>query len=80
VFVLSLGALPDRISIKGKVVPKHYSMKAYGGVGVYIDVSLTSELVRGEWSAAALPPGKSPSTDWIGIWVGPNAGLGDMEK
>jgi hypothetical protein len=26
------------------------------------------------------PRGKSPSTDWIGGWVDPRAGLGDVEK
>jgi hypothetical protein len=30
---------------------------------------------------AALPPGKgSPGTHWIGGWLGPRAGLDDMEK
>jgi hypothetical protein len=29
---------------------------------------------------AALPPGKSPGTHFIGGWVDPTAGLDDMEK
>jgi hypothetical protein len=38
---------------KGKVVPalKHYAMKAYGGVDVWIHVLLISALDEGEWSA-----------------------------
>jgi hypothetical protein len=41
-------------------------------------------LVGGEWSASR--PGcftlgeRAPGTHWIGGWVGPRAGLGDMEK
>jgi hypothetical protein len=36
-------------------------MKTYRGVDVYeIHIFLTSALVGGEWSAVALPPGKSP--------------------
>jgi hypothetical protein len=30
---------------------------------------------------AALPPGKEPpGTHWIGGWVGPRAGMDDLEK
>jgi hypothetical protein len=29
---------------------------------------------------AALPPGKSPGTHFMGGWVDPRAGLDDMEK
>jgi hypothetical protein len=37
--------------------------------------------VRGQLHApAALPPGKSPGTHFIGGWVDPRAGLDDMEK
>jgi hypothetical protein len=40
---------------------------------------LTSALDGGEWSASrTLPPGKEPPvpiTHWIGVWVGPRAGL-----
>jgi hypothetical protein len=51
---------------KGKVVPvlnliKHYAMKAYGGVDVYIHIFLTSAVVGGEWSASRpgrFTPGK----------------------
>jgi hypothetical protein len=59
-------------------------MKAYGGVDVYIHIFLTSALVGGDWSASR--PGRftsgerGPGTHWIGGWVGPRAGLDDMEK
>jgi hypothetical protein len=53
-------------------------MKAYGGVVV------TSALAGGEWSASHpccfIPGEKAPGTDWIGGWVGPRAGLDDVEK
>jgi hypothetical protein len=29
---------------------------------------------------AALPPGRSPGTHYIGAWVDPRAGLDDIEK
>jgi hypothetical protein len=53
-------------------------MKAYGGVVVYIHVSLTSALVGGEQSASI--PGRftlgerASGTNWIGGWVGLRAG------
>jgi hypothetical protein len=59
-------------------------MKAYGGVDVYIHIFLTSALAGGEWSASR--PGRFtageriPGTHWIGGWVGPRAGLDDVEK
>jgi hypothetical protein len=63
---------------------KHYAIKAYGGVGVQIQIFLTSALVGGEWSASRpdrFTPGKrAPSTHWIGGWVGPRAGLDDAEN
>jgi hypothetical protein len=59
-------------------------MKAYGGVDAYVHVSLTSPLVRGEWSASRpgrFTPGKEPpGAHWIGGWVDPTAGLDDLEK
>jgi hypothetical protein len=59
-------------------------MKAYGGVDIQICISLTPALATGEWSVS-LPgrfnPGeRAPGTHWIGRWVGPTAGLDDMEK
>jgi hypothetical protein len=33
---------------------KHYAMKGYGGVDVWIHIFLTSEQVGGEWSASRL--------------------------
>jgi hypothetical protein len=50
-----------------------------GGVDVYIHIFLTSELVGGEWSASR-PCRFTPGTHFIGGWVDPRAGLGDMEK
>jgi hypothetical protein len=59
-------------------------MKAYREVDVFIHVFLTSALVGGEWSASRpcrfTPRVKAPSTHWIGGWVGPRAGLDDVEK
>jgi hypothetical protein len=61
----------------------HYAMKTYGGVVVYTQVFLTSELVVGEWSASR--PGsftageRAPPTHCIGRWVGPRASLDDVE-
>jgi hypothetical protein len=59
-------------------------MKAYGGVAVWIHTFLTLALVEGEWSASR--PGcftlgeRAPGTHWIGGWVVPRIGLGDVEK
>jgi hypothetical protein len=59
-------------------------MKVYGGVDLYIHIFLTSALGGGEWSASrpgCFTPGeRAPSTYWIGGWVGPRAGLDDVEK
>jgi hypothetical protein len=59
-------------------------MKAYKGVDVYIQIFLTSALVGDEWSASRprhINPGETaPGTHWIGGWVGPRAGLDDVEK
>jgi hypothetical protein len=59
-------------------------MKAYGGVNIYIHISLTSALLGGEWSATRLgrftPEERGPVTRWIGGWVDPRAALDDVEK
>jgi hypothetical protein len=59
-------------------------MKAYGGVGVWILIFLTSALVGGEWSASGpcrfTPLESGPGTRWIRGWVGPRTGLDDVEK
>jgi hypothetical protein len=54
-------------------------MKAYGGVDVEIHVFSTSALFGGEWSATCFGC-FTPGTLWIGGWVGPKAGLDDMDK
>jgi hypothetical protein len=59
-------------------------MKAYGGVDVQIHIFLTSALAGVEWSASR--PGRftlgktAPDIHWIGGWVGPRAGLDDVER
>jgi hypothetical protein len=59
-------------------------MKTYGGVDVWIRVFLTPELVGGELSASRsdrfTPEERAPGTHWIGGWVGPRAGLDDVEN
>jgi hypothetical protein len=49
-------------------------MEAYGGVDVWIHISLTSALVCGEWSVSCLGHftrgERAPGTHWIGGWVG----------
>jgi hypothetical protein len=59
-------------------------MKTYGGVDIQTQVSLTSALVVGEWSASHpgrfIPGDKSPGIHWIGSWVAPRASLDDVEK
>jgi hypothetical protein len=55
-----------------------------GGVDVYIHIFLTSALAEGEWSASH--PGRftlgerAPCPHWIGCWVDPRAGLGDVGR
>jgi hypothetical protein len=59
-------------------------MKTYEGVDVQVKFFLTSALVRGEWSASRpcrfTPGEKAADTHYIGGWVGPRAGLDDVEK
>jgi hypothetical protein len=59
-------------------------MKAYVEVNVYIHIFLTAALAGGEWSASLpgrfTPGERAPGTHWIGGWVGPRAGLDDVEK
>jgi hypothetical protein len=51
---------------------------------LYIHVFFTWALAGGEWSASRpgrfTPEEKAPSTYWIGGWVGPRAGMDDLEK
>jgi hypothetical protein len=47
-------------------------------------IFLTSVLFGGEWSASRpcsfTPEDRAPVTHWIGGWLGPRAGLDDVEK
>jgi hypothetical protein len=47
-------------------------------------VFLTSAQDGGEWSASRpgrFPPGETaPGTNWTGVWVGPRAGLDNVEN
>jgi hypothetical protein len=62
---------------------KHYVMKAYGAVDVWIHTFLTSAPVGGEWSASRpgrfTPGERAPGIHWIGGSVDPRAGL-DVER
>jgi hypothetical protein len=59
-------------------------VKTYGVVGVQTRVFFTSVLDVGEWAASRpgrITPGKrAPGAHWSEGWVGPRAGLADMEK
>jgi hypothetical protein len=61
---------------------KHYAMKAYRGVNVY--VFLTSALFGNECSASRpcrFTPGEiTADIHRIGGWVGPRTGLDDVER
>jgi hypothetical protein len=53
-------------------------------MGVKIHIFLTSALVGGEWSTSSQgrfnPRERAPGTHLIGGWVGPRAGLDDIEN
>jgi hypothetical protein len=80
--------LPSQLKVKkvklSLCLIKHYAMKAYGGVDVWIHIFLTSALAGGEWSASfpcRFTLGeRAPGTHRIGGWVGPSTGLEDLEK
>jgi hypothetical protein len=59
-------------------------MKAYGGSGCIDKHFLDLALAGVEWSASRpcrFTPGKrAPGTPWIGGWVDPRAGLGEVEN
>jgi hypothetical protein len=63
---------------------KHYAMKVYGGVGVWIHIFFTSALAGVEWSASRPVCFTSceniPGTHWIGGWVDPRAVVDELEK
>jgi UDP-N-acetylmuramyl pentapeptide phosphotransferase/UDP-N-acetylglucosamine-1-phosphate transferase len=73
-----------KVSGKRKVVPvlKHYAMKEYGGVYVWIRVLLASTLVGSDWAASRTcrftPGQRYPGTHWIGGWVSSRAVLDDV--
>jgi hypothetical protein len=53
-------------------------------MGEWIHIFLTSALVGSEWSTSRpdrFNTGeRAPGTHWTGVWVGPRAGLDDVEK
>jgi hypothetical protein len=54
-------------------------MKAYGAVHVEIHIFMTPALIAGEWSNSR--PGRfTHRSHWIADWVGPKAGMDDVEK
>jgi hypothetical protein len=53
-------------------------MKAYGGVKLQIHI-LSSALNGGEWPATR-PYSFTPGTHSIGGWVGPRAGLDEVQE
>jgi hypothetical protein len=59
-------------------------MKAYGGSGCidphFLDLGTSWRWVVSFTPRPLYPRGKSHSTHWIGGWVGPRAGLDDVEK
>jgi hypothetical protein len=59
-------------------------MKVYGGMDVWIPISLTLALAGGEWSASCpccFTPEKEPLVPIeLGGWVGPRASLDNVEK
>jgi hypothetical protein len=57
----------------------YYAMKVYRGVDLEIHIFLAPALIGSEWSASR--PGRfTPGTHWIEGWMGPRAGLDDVEK
>jgi hypothetical protein len=78
------------MKVKGKVVPvfNYFSSTTPWrrmGEWMYRSIfSWNSALAVGEWSASRhgrfTPGEKVPGTHWIGGWVGPRAGLDDVEK
>jgi hypothetical protein len=58
-------------------------MKTYEGVNVETNILLISSLGGSEWSASrsdSFTSQENPGTNCIGGWVGPRAGLADVEK
>jgi hypothetical protein len=58
--------------------------ETYWGVGVWIHEFLTWAVVGSEYSASShyrfTPKEKARGTHRIGVWVGPRAGLDDVER
>jgi hypothetical protein len=69
----------EKETLKSSLSPEHHAMRRIEGVELH--AFLTLALDGGEWSALRpvrfAPSERSPSTHWIGGWVGPRAGLVD---
>jgi hypothetical protein len=59
---------------------KHYAVKMYGGVDVYIHIILTSALVEGELSTSLLGRFIPHEKALVTHWVDPGVGLDDVGK
>jgi hypothetical protein len=63
---------------------KHYAMKMYGGVAVYLNAFVTVALDDVKWWASFpgrfIPKKSVLDTHWLGGWVGRRAGLDAVEK
>jgi hypothetical protein len=74
---------PGSRILQGSIHPLPH-ISSYGGVDVQIHISLILALVGGEWPASHhccfTPRERAPTTHWMGGWVGPGAGLDDVEK
>jgi hypothetical protein len=80
-----------KLSLKVKVkvklslcLTKHHAMKTYRGSGGIAPYILDLVLDGGEWSASRpgrfTPRERSPSTHWIGGWMGPRVALDTVVK
>jgi hypothetical protein len=66
------------------VLSEHHVIKAYWGSGCIVPRILILELDGSEWSVSRpchfAPRERATGTQWIGVWVGPRAGLDAVVK